>query len=59
VDEIKIFLSPKILGGDGVPSIGDLGIKRLADAFILKGFSARRLGGDLLIEGLLNRQKRR
>jgi diaminohydroxyphosphoribosylaminopyrimidine deaminase/5-amino-6-(5-phosphoribosylamino)uracil reductase len=59
VDAVKIFLSPKILGGDGVPSIGDLGIKRLADAFILKGFSAKRLGGDFLIEGVLNRQKRR
>jgi diaminohydroxyphosphoribosylaminopyrimidine deaminase/5-amino-6-(5-phosphoribosylamino)uracil reductase len=47
VKRLELFLAPKLLGREGVPSIGDLGIESLADApsWSLRG--CRRLGDDV------------
>jgi diaminohydroxyphosphoribosylaminopyrimidine deaminase/5-amino-6-(5-phosphoribosylamino)uracil reductase len=47
VNRLELFLAPKLLGGEGVPSIGDLGIKSLAEATSWSLRGCRRLGDDV------------
>ncbi|MBI5875368.1 MAG: bifunctional diaminohydroxyphosphoribosylaminopyrimidine deaminase/5-amino-6-(5-phosphoribosylamino)uracil reductase RibD [Deltaproteobacteria bacterium] len=54
VDKVSIFLAPKLLGKEGLPMIGGLGIKRLKDAVSLSRLKCKRLGDDILLEGYLN-----
>lgn len=48
VDELHIYIAPKMLGGDRV-AIGDLGISRITDALHLGVTGVTRLGDDLLV----------
>ena len=47
VDELHWFVSGKLLGEDGVPVLGPLGVARLRDAVVLEGLRVRRAGDDL------------
>jgi len=47
VDELHWILAPKLLGGDGRPALGSLGVKRLRDAEELGELRVRRLGDDV------------
>ncbi|MBI2504783.1 MAG: bifunctional diaminohydroxyphosphoribosylaminopyrimidine deaminase/5-amino-6-(5-phosphoribosylamino)uracil reductase RibD [Candidatus Latescibacteria bacterium] len=47
VDQVRIFVAPCLIG-EGVPAIGELGIRRLAQALRLEKVALRRLGPDLL-----------
>ena len=51
VDEIHWFVSPRLIGGDGRPALGSLGLPRLADAPELCDVRVRRLGEDVHIHG--------
>jgi len=51
VDKLLWFVSPKILGGDGVPAVAGFGIRSLKKAPVLKSMRVRRMGDDILIEG--------
>lgn len=51
-DRIHIFLAPKILGG-GLTAIENLGINDLRKAILVSGFSAQKLGEDLLVSAQL------
>ncbi len=53
VDRLAIFFAPMLLGGDAIPSIGDLGIKGLKRAPRIKEMKVRRVGEDILVEGSL------
>lgn len=48
VDELVLFTGARVVGADGVPSVGGLGLDRLAEApgFHLQGVET--LGGDLM-----------
>ncbi len=50
VDEVMIFLAPLLLG-DGIASIGPLGIERVDDGIHLDRVRARRVGEDMLLTG--------
>jgi diaminohydroxyphosphoribosylaminopyrimidine deaminase/5-amino-6-(5-phosphoribosylamino)uracil reductase len=50
-NRITVFIAPKILG-KGIPAIGDLGVKRVDDAFRLKDIEFTRLGDDICVSGL-------
>ncbi|MBI5683346.1 MAG: bifunctional diaminohydroxyphosphoribosylaminopyrimidine deaminase/5-amino-6-(5-phosphoribosylamino)uracil reductase RibD [Deltaproteobacteria bacterium] len=52
IDNIKIFYAPILLGGDGIPLTASLGIKRLKDAVHFKDVRIKRIGEDMLIEGV-------
>ena len=50
VDELQWFVAPLLLGGDAMPSLGELGLTVLADSPRLDG-KVRRVGGDMYIQG--------
>jgi diaminohydroxyphosphoribosylaminopyrimidine deaminase/5-amino-6-(5-phosphoribosylamino)uracil reductase len=50
VDRIAWFHAPKLLGADGLPAIGTLGLERVTDAPSLRLRSVRALGEDTLAE---------
>jgi diaminohydroxyphosphoribosylaminopyrimidine deaminase/5-amino-6-(5-phosphoribosylamino)uracil reductase len=52
VDEVKCFVAPFFIGGDGIPAVGALGLEGLSDARRFRVERTRRFGDDLLIEGL-------
>ena len=47
VDEIVVYVAPRLIG-EGIGSIGDLGVDELAQAIQLDDVRTRRLGSDLL-----------
>ncbi|MBI5892509.1 MAG: bifunctional diaminohydroxyphosphoribosylaminopyrimidine deaminase/5-amino-6-(5-phosphoribosylamino)uracil reductase RibD [Deltaproteobacteria bacterium] len=52
-DKVLIFYAPLLLGGNGIQMISSLGIKRLKDAVHLKNIQVKRIGKDVLLEGIL------
>ncbi|MBI5598831.1 MAG: bifunctional diaminohydroxyphosphoribosylaminopyrimidine deaminase/5-amino-6-(5-phosphoribosylamino)uracil reductase RibD [Deltaproteobacteria bacterium] len=54
VDRVVFFVAPLIIGGDGVPSIGDLGIKGVKKAFRIRDMKTKRVGGDIMVEGYVD-----
>ena len=54
VDALALFLAPRLIGGDGRPLLGALGVGALADAPALLETSMRTIGPDVLVEGLLH-----
>ena len=51
VDEVRAFLAPALIGGDGVAAAGALGVTRAADAIRLRDAAVERLGEDVLVRG--------
>jgi diaminohydroxyphosphoribosylaminopyrimidine deaminase/5-amino-6-(5-phosphoribosylamino)uracil reductase len=51
VDQLVVVSAPLLLGGDGRPMLGPLGVGRLARAPRLARPRVTRLGADLLLEG--------
>lgn len=52
VDEVRIFVAPLFLGADGVPLLDDIGVEQVSLAPRFSTTRVRRLGQDVLIEGL-------
>jgi len=48
VDRLVWFRAPGLIGGDGLPAIGDLALDRLTDMQRFQLSSAQRLDGDYL-----------
>ena len=53
VDKVLFFYAPKIIGGEGIPMIGPLGIKKMSHARIIKDIEVKRFGKDFLVSGYL------
>lgn len=54
VQKILAFIAPKIIGGLMAPSpVGDLGLTKMTEAFVLERVTWRSVGVDLLVEGYL------
>jgi diaminohydroxyphosphoribosylaminopyrimidine deaminase/5-amino-6-(5-phosphoribosylamino)uracil reductase len=53
VDRLVLFVAPLLLGGDGVPAIGPLGIRRVRDALRTGALAVARAGDDLVIDTTL------
>ncbi|MFH1187711.1 MAG: bifunctional diaminohydroxyphosphoribosylaminopyrimidine deaminase/5-amino-6-(5-phosphoribosylamino)uracil reductase RibD [bacterium] len=55
VDKVMFFIAPKIVGGkDAVLSVQGCGIDKMRDAKILKNIEIKKMGEDLLVEGVVN-----
>lgn len=48
VDEIAWFVAPILIGGDGLPALGGLGLQDLGDATRWKPVATERIGDDVL-----------
>jgi riboflavin-specific deaminase-like protein len=53
VDRLVVAIAPKLIGS-GTEAIGDLGIRRLADALTFSTFATRRLGDDVIFDGRID-----
>jgi diaminohydroxyphosphoribosylaminopyrimidine deaminase/5-amino-6-(5-phosphoribosylamino)uracil reductase len=54
VDKIQFFYAPKILGGDALPMIDRLGLRRVKQAIAIKNLRANKSGDDdLVVTGYL------
>jgi diaminohydroxyphosphoribosylaminopyrimidine deaminase/5-amino-6-(5-phosphoribosylamino)uracil reductase len=54
VGKVIVMIAPKLLGGhDALGSVGGASPRRLADALPLRNWTARKCGGDLIVEGYL------
>jgi diaminohydroxyphosphoribosylaminopyrimidine deaminase/5-amino-6-(5-phosphoribosylamino)uracil reductase len=51
VDEVRLFIAPKVVGGEGLSWMGPLGVDRMADAWRLQDVRTTTVGGDLLVTG--------
>ncbi len=49
-DKVSLFIAPKIIGEEGISSIGKLSIADIKDALLLKKRKVKSLGEDLYIE---------
>ncbi len=49
VDRMHLLLAPLLIGADGRPVLGELGVDRLERALRPRGVASRRIGDDLLI----------
>ena len=58
VDELVVFHAGVVLGAEGAPAFGDLGVERLADAARFRLEDMRSIGGDLVSSWLREPQKR-
>lgn len=50
-DKLHTFIAPKLIGGDGLASIGEFGLKKVADSIELKNTSIKVLADCLIVEG--------
>jgi len=50
-DRLCLFIAPMLIGADGVPSVGELGLKRLSSAPGVEFDRVKRAGADIVIEG--------
>jgi len=53
VDELQLFIAPKLIGEKGLSWTGDLGIREMARALKLSTLSVETVGGDLLVKAKL------
>jgi diaminohydroxyphosphoribosylaminopyrimidine deaminase/5-amino-6-(5-phosphoribosylamino)uracil reductase len=51
VDEVALFVAPKLIGAGGVPLLAVPGPRKMAEAWQLGAVSTRRLGDDILVVG--------
>ena len=52
VDRLFIFIAPKLIGADGTPMVGSLGVRAMRAAMGIRVQAVRRLGADLLVQGV-------
>jgi len=55
IDEVHWFLAPRLIGGDGRPVLGAMGLERLRDALCLEELRVSRCGPDLHLSGRVAR----
>jgi len=58
VQKLALFYGPKVIGGDGLPGIGVLGVRNIADAIDVSASRVRRVGSSLLVEGYPRNESR-
>jgi len=56
VDKVVSFIAPKIIGGAEAPSpVGGTGLPKMEDAVVVKDWSYRKMGADIMIEGYIGK----
>ena len=52
VDRLFLLVAPKLIGGDGVPMVGPLGVAAPRAALAVRVLGVSRLGEDLLVRAV-------
>ena len=47
------FYAPRIIGGDGISMVGNLGKQSIEDAISIRNIKVRRFGDEVMIEGYI------
>jgi diaminohydroxyphosphoribosylaminopyrimidine deaminase/5-amino-6-(5-phosphoribosylamino)uracil reductase len=55
VDRLLLFVAPKLIGADGVPMIGGLGVKTMRDVVGMRVRSVEPVGDDWLVHAVPER----
>jgi diaminohydroxyphosphoribosylaminopyrimidine deaminase/5-amino-6-(5-phosphoribosylamino)uracil reductase len=50
-DKLHAFIAPKLIGGDGLASIGEFGLKKISESIDLINTSIKVLSDCLIVEG--------
>jgi len=58
VDRLFLFVAPKLIGGDGIPLVGPLGVRGMRDTLGVRVLGASRVGADLLLRGVVEYRKK-
>jgi diaminohydroxyphosphoribosylaminopyrimidine deaminase/5-amino-6-(5-phosphoribosylamino)uracil reductase len=58
VDDVVLYIAPKLVGAGGVPLLGVEGVETMAEAWRLEHLAMKRLGEDLLVTGRVAREAR-
>ena len=53
VDKVVFFYAPRIIGGDGISMVGNLGKQSIEDAISIRNIKVRRFGDEVMIEGYI------
>jgi len=54
VDELNIFYSPKIIGGDAISMISGLNIDKMANAISVSDINIKKIDQEFMVEGYFN-----
>ena len=57
VDKVLFFYGPKLLGGEGMPMVGSLGVDRVAASLKLHTIELRQLRDDVLVSGYIHKER--
>ena len=57
VDKVLFFYGPKLLGGEGLPMVGPLGVDRVAAALKLHKIELHQLRDDVLVSGYIHKER--
>ena len=57
VDKVLFFYGPKLLGGEGLPMVGPLGVDRVAAGLKLHTIELHQLRDDVLISGYIHKER--
>lgn len=52
VNGVTIFYTPKLIGGDGIPMVGGLGVRDVSRAVAVRGVGVERSGSDIVWRGV-------
>jgi diaminohydroxyphosphoribosylaminopyrimidine deaminase/5-amino-6-(5-phosphoribosylamino)uracil reductase len=58
VDKVLFFYGPKLLGGEGMPMVGPLGVDRVAAGLKLHTIELHQLKDDVLVSGYIRKERR-
>lgn len=52
-DKLMVFYGPLMIGSDGLPSVGDLGVRSVKNAVRLRDMTVKKVSDDILVVGYL------
>jgi diaminohydroxyphosphoribosylaminopyrimidine deaminase/5-amino-6-(5-phosphoribosylamino)uracil reductase len=54
VDEVHVFIAPRIAGGMAKTAVAGQGVEKIADALSFAEWTVKEIGGDLLLHGIVS-----
>lgn len=58
VSDIHLFIAPKLIGGDGIPAFGKLGVEEIKDVVEFESLDVERIEEDIYVHGNCRRDRK-